>query len=206
MKKTFGLNDFAGTNGYKLTTGLIVPRPIGWVGSVSSEGIYNLAPFSFFNAISGNPPTFVFSAGAIATEHGASPKDTLSNVRESGEFSLNIVTAEVAEAMNQTSATVASEVDEFELAGVTAVTGDIISAPLVAECKANIECQVTQIIHVGDPDGGNHLVIGEAVCFHIDPDLLDGTRVDQVKLDAVGRHVGNLYSRATNLFELVRPH
>ena len=198
-KTSFNVSDLTGADPYKLTTGLIVPRPIGWVGTVSGDGTPNLAPYSFFNAVSGNPPMFVFSAGRGAR------KDTLANVREVGEFTLNIVTAEVADAMNASSASFEADVDEFEAVGLTSVASSTIRPPLVGECKANIECVVTDILDIGHPESGNGLVIGEAVMFHIDESLLDGTRVNQAALKAVGRHVGNAYSHATDLFELQRP-
>ena len=200
MDKTrFRVADLSGADPYTLATGLIVPRPIGWIGSISGDGIANLAPYSFFNCVSGAPPTFVFSPGR------GGRKDTLANVRDVGEFTINIVTEEVAEAMNATSASHPADVDEFETAGLTAVPSLSIRPPMVAECKANIECVVTQILDIGHPEHGSALVIGEAVEFHVADHLLDGTRVDQAELRAVGRHVGNAYSRATDLFELVRP-
>ena len=198
-KSRFRVADLSGADPYKFTTGLIVPRPIGWIGSVSADGIANLAPYSFFNAVSGAPPTFVFSPGR------GGRKDTLANVREIGEFTINIVTEEVAAAMNATSATHPPDVDEFESAGLTAVPSMSITPPMVGECKANIECVVTQIVEIGHRDHGNALVIGEAVEFHIADHLLDGTRIDQAELRAIGRHVGNGYSRSTDLFDLVRP-
>ena len=200
MDKTrFSVAELSGADPYKLTTGLIVPRPIGWIGSISTDGIPNLAPYSFFNAVSGAPPTFVFSPGR------GGRKDTLSNVREVGEFTINIVTEEVAAAMNATSAAHPADVDEFEAAGLTSVPSTSIRPPMVGECRANIECVVTQILDIGHPEHGNGLVIGEAVEFHVDETLLDGTRVDQYELKAVGRHVGNVYSHSTDLFELIRP-
>lgn len=200
MDKTrFSVADLTGADPYKLATGLIVPRPIGWIGSVSADGIPNLAPYSFFNCVSGAPPTFVFSPGRGAR------KDTLANVREVGEFTINIVTVDVVEAMNATSATHPPEVDEFEAAGLTAVPSVSIRPPMVGESRANIECVVTQIIDIGHAEHGSALVIGEATEFHVDAELLDGTRVDQTALQAIGRHVGNLYSHSTDLFELIRP-
>ncbi len=198
-KRRFRVTDLSGADPYKLTTGLIVPRPIGWIGSISADGTPNLAPYSFFNAVSGMPPTFVFSPGR------GGRKDTLANVREVGEFTINVVTAEVVEAMNATAASLPADVDEFAAAGLTAVASTSVRPPMVGECKANIECVVTQIIDVGHPEAGNALVIGEAVEFHIAEEILDGTRVDQAGLRAVGRHVGNQYSHATDLFELIRP-
>ena len=198
-KRRFTVADLSGADPYKLTTGLIVPRPIGWIGSISADGVPNLAPDSFFNAVSGMPPTFVFAPGR------GGRKDTLANVRQVGEFTINVVTAEVAEAMNTTAASLPAEVDEFEAAGLTAVPSVSIRPPMVGECKANIECVVTQIIDVGHPEAGNALVIGEAVEFHIVDEILDGTRIDQAGLRAIGRHVGNQYSNATDLFEIRRP-
>ncbi len=200
MDKTrFSVTDLTGLDPYKLATGLIVPRPIGWIGSISADGIPNLAPYSFFNCVSGAPPTFVFSPGR------GGRKDTLANVREVGEFTINVVTVDVVEAMNATSATHPPDVDEFEAAGLTAVPSVSIRPPMVGESRANIECVVTQIIDIGHPDHGSALVIGEATEFHVDAELLDGTRIDQAALRAVGRHVGNLYSHSTDLFELIRP-
>jgi len=198
-KIRFSTKDLSGPDPYKLATGLIVPRPIGWIGTVSADGIANLAPYSFFNCVSGNPPTFVFSPGRGAR------KDTLANVREVGEFTINVVTAEVVEAMNASSASLPADEDEFVAAGVTAVPSVSIRPPMVGECKANLECVVTRIVDVGDPAHGNALVIGEAVEIHVSDDLLDGTRVDQAALRAVGRHAGNTYSHATDLFDVARP-
>ena len=198
-KRRFTVADLSGADPYKLTTGLIVPRPIGWIGSISADGTPNLAPYSFFNAVSGMPPTFVFSPGR------GGRKDTLANVREVGEFTINVVTAEVVEAMNATAASLPADVDEFEAAGLTAVPSTSVRPPMVGECKANIECVVIQIIDVGHPEAGNAFVIGEAVEFHIADEILDGTRIDQAALRAVGRHVGNQYSHATDLFEIIRP-
>lgn len=198
-KTVFNVSELTGTDPYKLATGLIVPRPIGWIGTLGQTCIANLAPFSFFNVVSGNPPMFVFAPSTGIR------RDTLDNVRSTREFTINIVSEDVAEAMNQTSASVEAEVDEFDLAGLTSVPGTLVAAPLVGECKANIECRVTDIIEIGDPEQGNSLVIGEGVVFHVEDSLLDGTRIDSKALKAVGRHVGNSYSRATDLFEIIRP-
>ena len=198
-KHHFRVDELQGVDGYKLATGLIVPRPIGWIGTVSADGTPNVAPYSFFNVVSGLPPSFVFAPGR------GGRKDTLANVREVGEFTINVVTEEVVEAMNASSATFPADVDEFEACGLTAVPGLSVRPPMVGECKANFECVVTQIVDIGHPDHGNALVIGEAVEIHVSESLLDGTRVDQAQLRAVGRHAGNTYSRATDLFDITRP-
>ncbi|MEZ5296925.1 MAG: flavin reductase family protein, partial [Ilumatobacteraceae bacterium] len=114
-KQRFRVDELEGVDAYKLATGLIVPRPIGWIGTLSADGVPNVAPYSFFNVVSGLPPTFVFSPGR------GGRKDTLDNVRAVGEFTVNVVTAEVAEAMNASSASFPPDVDEFEACGLTAV-------------------------------------------------------------------------------------
>jgi flavin reductase (DIM6/NTAB) family NADH-FMN oxidoreductase RutF len=198
---TFLTTDLTGVDGYKLLTGLVVPRPIGWIGSVSPDGVHNLAPYSFFNAVSGDPPTVVFSAG-----HGpGTRKDSADNVRSNGEFTVNIVTLATVEAMNATAASVGPEVDEFEHVGLTPVASTLIAPMRVGEAAAQLECRVTHDFHIGREGGGNWLFVGEVLAFHVDTELLDGTRVDQVKLGAVGRHVGNTYSTTEHLFDLTRP-
>lgn len=199
--RSFDTAALRGADGYKLLTGLVVPRPIGWIGSVSDDGVRNLAPYSFFNAISGDPPTVMFSSG----HRDPTRKDTTSNVSATGEFTVNIVNVDTVDAMNASSATVAVDVDEFELTGLTAVAGTIVGAPRVAEAVAQLECRVTHELHVGRAGGGNWMFIGEVVVFHVDEDVLDGTRIDQARLNGIGRHVGNWYSHATELFEIPRP-
>jgi flavin reductase (DIM6/NTAB) family NADH-FMN oxidoreductase RutF len=198
-KRRFTVSELGGADPYKLTTGLIVPRPIGWIGTLSADGTPNLAPYSFFNAVSGVPPTFVFSPGR------SSRRDTLDNVRDVGEFTINIVTIEVADAMNASAASLDADVDEFEACGLTAVPSARVRPPMVGECKANIECVVTDIVEIGHAEHGNALVVGEGVEFHVAHDVLDGTRIDQAALHAIGRHAGNSYSHANDLFELIRP-
>ncbi len=198
-KTVMYVDDLTPTERYKLATSLIVPRPVGWIGSLSADGVANLAPYSFFNVMAGNPPVLVFAPGTAAR------KDTLVNVRETGEFTVNVVTEEVAEAMNRTSADFPPEVDEFGACGLTAVPAHRVAPPLVGEARANFECLVTSLVPVGDPESGGVLVIGEAVAIHVEASLLDGTRVDQEALHAIGRHAGNTYSRTRDQFEMERP-
>lgn len=198
-KTAFALEDLKGAEGYKLGSGLIVPRPVGWIGSIDADGTTNLAPYSFFNMVAGFPPTFVFAPGK------GSRKDTLDNVRAVPEFTINIVTDEVVDVMNATAASVEAGQSEFDLPGITAAPSQMVRPPMVSECKASIECVVDKIVDVGDEEYGSSLVIGHAVMFHVDDSLLDGTRVDQAALRAIGRHVGNSYSRTHDLFDIVRP-
>lgn len=183
----------------KLMMGLIVPRPIGWVGSRSPEGVDNVAPFSFFTMVAATPPTVLFVPGMrIRT------KDTLRNVRATGCFTLSVVSGDLVEAMNITSGDFPNEIDEFAVAGLTSVDGSMVPAPMVAEAKANMECTVTDIHEIGsDPVAA--VVYGEVVAFHALDDILDGTRVDFGRLGAVGRLAGSWYSETTGRFELERP-
>lgn len=200
MMTSFALEDLEGAEGYKLGTGLVVPRPIGWIGTVDADGKSNLAPYSFFNMVAAVPPTFVFSPG------NGGRKDTLNNVRSVPEFTINIVTDDVVEVMNATAESMEAERSEFDLDGITAVASERIRPPRVAECRATIECVVDQIVPVGaEGPAGSSLVVGHAVMFHVDEALLDGTRIDQNGLKAVGRHAGNTYSRTHDLFDIVRP-
>lgn len=186
---------------YKLLIGLVVPRPIGWIGTVDANGVRNLAPYSFFNAVAATPPTVLFSP--LTRSGGA--KDTLANVRATGEFTVNIVSFDLAEPMNLSSGSHPPDVDEFGVSGLTAVSGANVEAPLVAEARANLECVVTQLVPVGRPPLDGTLVIGEVIAFHVRDDLLDGTRVDQAGLDAIGRMGGPAYTRTTELFTMERP-
>lgn len=207
QKTSFATDALAPADRYKLLTGLVVPRPIGWIGSIDEAGVRNLAPYSFFNVVSGTPPTVVFSAGRRPTGSNGTvaPKDTLANVEATGVFTVNIVSEALAEAMNRTAATVGPEVDEFDLARVTPMRAEVVDAPLVAEAPAGLECRVDQIVDVGDPPR-NSVVFGRVLRIHIAAGLLDGTRVDQVALQAVGRMAGGAYTRtAAGYFELDRP-
>ena len=186
---------------YKLLIGLVVPRPIGWIGSVDGSGNRNLAPYSFFNAVGSAPPTVLFAPGSRPT--GA--KDSLANVEVTGEFSVNMVSHDLAEAMNLTSGTYPPEIDEFEVAGLTAVTGSKVAAPLVAEAPASMECVVSEIVRIGVPPTGSAVVFGTVVAFHVREDLLDGTRVDQEALDLIGRMGGPNYATTRDVFGMVRP-
>jgi flavin reductase (DIM6/NTAB) family NADH-FMN oxidoreductase RutF len=202
VKQGFDPADHDDTDIYKLLIGLVVPRPIGWIGSVSGAGVRNLAPFSFFNAVAASPPTVLFST--IRT--GGARKDTLSNVEETGVFTVNVVTEEVVEAMNVTSGRYDPSVDEFELAGLTAVAGTVVDAPMVGEAKANLECRLSQVVPIGtDGPMAASIVIGEVVGVHVERSVLDGTRVDQKALRAVGRMGGPSYTRTRDLFSLDRP-
>lgn len=198
-KAYFDLAEAQARDRYKLLSGLVVPRPIGWIGTRRPDGSYNLAPFSFFNVVSSNPPVVLFSGG----RHTDRPKDTTELAVETGEFSVNIVSESVVEAMAVTSGSFTAEDDEFEIAGLTAVPGTKTGAPLVAESPANLECTVRQMIELGE---NTRLIIGDVVAIHVVDDVLDGTRIDNDALQAVGRMAGATYINTRARFEVSRPN
>jgi flavin reductase (DIM6/NTAB) family NADH-FMN oxidoreductase RutF len=188
---------------YKLMIGVIVPRPIAFVSTIDADGIRNLAPFSYFTACSSNPPVVCFCA---SVRTGPQPhKDTLENIRATGEFVVNIVSEEIAEQMNLCSAEVPPEVDEFELSGLTPMTSDLVKPPRVAESKVQMECRLRQILVISEEPGGGSLVLGDVLCFHIAEPLLDGYKIDPEKLKAIGRMGGPVYTRTRDRFEMQRP-
>jgi flavin reductase (DIM6/NTAB) family NADH-FMN oxidoreductase RutF len=197
----FVTDEIDAVDAYKLLTGLVVPRPIGWIGSRSPDGVNNLAPYSFFNGVAASPPTVMFAP----TGQPRARKDTLANVRATGVFTVNIVNHDLGPAMNVTSGTYPFEVDEFEVAGLTATDARSVDAPMVDEAPATMECRVMQIVDIGDGPMGSSVVFGEVLAFNVEDRLLDGTRVDQLALDPIGRHVGNLYSHKGELYEMRRP-
>jgi flavin reductase (DIM6/NTAB) family NADH-FMN oxidoreductase RutF len=188
---------------YKLMVGCVVPRPIAFVASVDEQGIYNLAPFSYFSAVCSKPPTVLFCP-AVRLTTGKS-KDTLRNVLATKEFVVNIVSEEIAAQMNKTSAEVGPEVDEFVLSGLTPVASELISVPRVVESPAQMECRLREVITISSEPGGGSIVIGEVLLFHVREDLFENYRIDPEKLNAIGRMGGPTYCRTQDRFDMERP-
>jgi len=188
---------------YKLMVGLIVPRPVALVSTIDRDGVANVAPFSFFSGVGSNPPTVLFCPSLRSS--GDHRKDTLRNVEQTGEFVINIVSDAIAAAANATAADVGPEVDEFELAGLTALPSEVVRVPRVAESPAQMECKLLQIVFTGEGPGAGVVVLGEIVRLHIRADLEENFRIDPAKLDAVGRMAGNTWVHTRERFDLVRP-
>jgi flavin reductase (DIM6/NTAB) family NADH-FMN oxidoreductase RutF len=187
-------------NIYKLLVGVVVPRPIAFVSTISPEGVPNLSPFSFFTVASANPPVLVFT-----TSYREPRKDTLVNIRSTKEFVVNIVSEEFAAKMNVTSAEYPYGVDEFVMSALTAAPSDLVRPPRVKESHVNMECRLLQTIEVSNQPLGGTLILGEVVRFHIDDAIVEDFRIDPEKLGAVGRMAGNTYCRTSDRFELIRP-
>jgi flavin reductase (DIM6/NTAB) family NADH-FMN oxidoreductase RutF len=186
-----------GPDMYRLLISVVVPRPIAFISTVSAAGRYNLAPFSFFNAISSEPPL----VGIAFTDRTDDPKDTLRNIRESGEFVANLVTEPLLEAMVKTAGEWPRDHDEFEVAGLTAEPARRVRAPRVAESPVHLECR----LHREIPLGNSILVVGEVLLAEVDDRLLVDGRVDPVKLKPVGRLGGENYSRQGDVVRVQRP-
>jgi flavin reductase (DIM6/NTAB) family NADH-FMN oxidoreductase RutF len=200
----FSPQDLPWNSMYKLLIGSIVPRPIGWISTVDAQGRANLAPFSFFNAVCANPAHVLFCPNVRGTDSGM--KDTLLNVRETGEFVVNIVTEELAEAMNITSTEFPPEVDEFAAAGLQRQASVTVRPPRVAESPIHFECRVAHLIDIGPQPGGGSVVIGQVLHVHLDEQiLLEGDKIDLGRLHPIGRLAGASYCRVSDLFELPRP-
>lgn len=188
---------------YHLLVGVVTPRPIAWVTTVSPAGVINLAPFSFFNVFGANPPVVVFSP---TNKRDGTKKDTLNNVIASGEFVVNVSVANLAEQVNLTSRELPPDQSEIELAGLHTTASVRVRPPRVTEAPAALECKVRQIIPMGDGPIAGNLVIGEVVMIHVADDVLDAAgRPDPRKLRTVARLGGDSWCHTSDLFELKRP-
>lgn len=187
---------------YKLLTGLVIPRPIGWISTVDENGINNLAPFSFFNVVGEDPPHVMFST----VRTGDKNKDTLNNVLANKQFAVNLVTEEVVEQMNTTSNAVETAVDEFQLANLTPISCELIKPKRVAEAKAHFECEMVHHYFLEDhKNGGACVVIGKVLMMHIaDEILLENYRINLDKYQPVARLAGSNYSKLGETFSIKR--
>ena len=189
---------------YKILIGSVVPRPIGWISTINASGQPNLAPFSFFNVVCAKPPTVLFCPMTRGTD--GAQKDTLNNVKATGEFVVNIFGEELASKMVETSVEIAADVNEFELTGLESAPSIVVKPPRVAESLIHFECKVTQIVEIGNNPGGGSVVIGEIIHLHVDERVLLGEdKINLAALKPIGRLAGSAYVRVTDLFEMERP-
>lgn len=187
---------------YKLLIGSVVPRPIAWVSTVAPDGRLNLAPFSYFQAVCSDPPTVIVSVGRRAD---GERKDTARNAIAAGEFVVNVVNLELAEAMNATSGDFPYGMSEFEVAGVTPTPSHLVRTPRVAQAPIALECRLTQTLPIGREPNDDLLLFGEVICFYVRDDLYRNGRIDHAGLQPLGRLAGNGYSKPGEIFELARP-
>jgi len=194
---------------YSILLNSVAPRPIAWVSTVSASGQLNLAPFSFFNCVCVDPPLLAFAPGLRRPKQPEADrgeaKDTLRNIRETKEFVVNIVTFELAEAMNLTSGEYEASVDEFEVAKLTPQPSKIVRPPRVGESPVSFECKLHQILDFSRAPTSGSLVIGEIVSIHMNDAHVKEGQLDRNSLDPIGRMGGMQYTRTTQRFEMVRP-
>lgn len=194
----FDTSDLSPREIYKILIGTVVPRPIAWVTTASTDGLVNAAPYSFFNCLSADPPIL-----ALGVENWADMrfKDTAHNIRMTEEFTVNIVADALVEAMNITAIPFPSHINELEQAGLTTIAGANVKCPRIAEAPVAFECRR----HVGIAIGkSREIILGLVVAIHIRDDILDRERfhIDPRALDAVGRMGGHGYAQTRELFDL----
>ena len=188
-----GPHDWQGPAFYQLLTALVVPRPIGWISTISRSGVHNLAPYSYFNLMGSDPAYVAFGSTGV--------KDSLSNLREVPEFIANIVTMHLLERMNFTSGDFPRDEDEFGWAGLTPVPAAKVRPFRVGEAKAHLECEVAQIV----TDRNTNIVLGRIVHAHVDPSVWNNGRVDPRLLDPVCRLSGSGYAALGAFVNVQRP-
>ncbi|WP_256402575.1 flavin reductase family protein [Halorubrum salinum] len=181
---------------YRLLSTAVTPRPIAWVSSRGPAG-ENLAPYSFSTVVAVDPPVVGFAP--VATE--ANPKDTLANALETEAFVVNVVTADLVEAMNASSATLDAGDSEFDHVGIERVEAARVDAPRVADAAVGLECELYDAVEVGT----STLVLGEVVYAHADESVLTDGQIDVDRLDTVGRLAGEWYASTDDRYEIERP-
>jgi flavin reductase (DIM6/NTAB) family NADH-FMN oxidoreductase RutF len=190
-------------NAYQWMAGSILPRPIAWVSTLSPEGRTNLAPFSFFQAITANPPTLMF---VPANNREGAPKDTLRNIEQVPEFVVNLVPHALAAVMNETAALLPYGESEFSRFGIESAPSSKVRPPRVAGTPVAFECTLDQIVRIGAGAGAGNVVFGRIVAAHIKDEVIGpGGLPDAAKLDLVGRLGGEDYATTRDTFNLVRP-
>lgn len=182
---------------YRFMIGVVVPRPIAFVSTMDAQGRLNVAPFSYFNAITNQPPLL----GISINRRRGEPKDTLRNIEQTGEFVVNTVDEALGERMVRTSGDWPEDVDEFRLTGLTPVPSELVKPPRVGESPVSMECRLHRIIELG----ASFFVVGEIVIAHVKDEVLTDGRVDIAKLRPLGRLGGDGYSVVREVIHMPRP-
>ena len=197
------LSEYSFQDAHKLMTGSIMPRPIALLSTISKDGEYNVAPFSYFNGICSKPSTIMF-APARRGWNGIE-KDNLINIRDTEVFVVNIVSESFAEKMVLCTTDFEPDVDEFDISDLAVVPSQIVKPLRVGDSKINFECRLNQIVEIWDGTvGSGFAVIGTLALFHIDDEIYDEGRVNLEKLQPVSRLAGNWYTRLTDNYKIIR--
>lgn len=200
---SFDLSTLSTGDAYKLIASLVMPRPIAWITSVDAAGVLNAAPYSFFNLVSADPPLAAIGFSAATDRIG---KDTLANIRATGELVINLVSEELADAMNITATNAPRGTDEVELAGLATAPSTQVKPPRIAKSPVSLECRTFQII---EPGGSSTVLLAKVLQVHVREDAFlnrERLHIDPNVLQLIGRmHGGGGYCKTSDLFELTRP-
>jgi flavin reductase (DIM6/NTAB) family NADH-FMN oxidoreductase RutF len=195
---SFDFQQLSAREKYKILIGSVVPRPIALVTTVDADGRANAAPFSFFNALSADPPILALG---VENYSDLSPKDTTLNIRQNQEFTVNIVSDALVEAMNVCAVPFEPGFDELVAAGLTAIPGTRVGCPRIGEAPVALECRRMMALSIGQ---SREIILGEVLMAHVRDDLIDPATlyIDQLGLDAIGRMGGHGYARTREYFDL----
>ncbi|QJP07650.1 flavin reductase family protein [Pseudomonas multiresinivorans] len=195
---SFDFQQLSAREKYKILIGSVVPRPIALVTTIDAEGRANAAPFSFFNALSADPPILALG---VENYSDLSPKDTTLNIRNNQEFTVNIVSDALVEAMNVCAVPFEPGFDELVAAGLTAIPGTRVGCPRIGEAPVALECRRMMALSIGQ---SREIILGEVLMAHVRDDLIDPATlyIDQLGLDAIGRMGGHGYARTREYFDL----
>lgn len=203
MKRTIIPSELATKDWHQFMVGAIAPRPIAFASTIDANGVANIAPYSFFNAFSSNPPVLVFSSNRRVNDN--TTKDTLHNIEQNMEVVINVVNYSIVRQMALASISYPSEISEFEKAGLTPVVSESVAPFRIQESPVQFECKVSEVITLGEHGGAGHLIICKVIKMHIEEAVIDDRgRIDPHKLDLVGRLGRAHYVRASgsSLFDV----
>ena len=206
MIKTIDITNGETDGLYKYLSSAITPRPIALVSTIDKNGNKNLAPFSFFNIFSVNPPIMIFSP--VKSARFGNNKDTLENVKQIKECVIGLVNEDIAQQVSLASCSFDKDINEFEKAGLIEVKSDLVTPSRISESPINFECKVNDIITLGDKGGAGNLVLAQILKIHIDKSILDvNENIDPFKLNIVSRYGGDWYGKTTknSLYKIAKP-
>ncbi|MBT4344582.1 flavin reductase family protein [Flavobacteriales bacterium] len=206
MIKTIDITNGETDGLYKYLSSAITPRPIALVSTIDKNGNKNLAPFSFFNIFSVNPPIMIFSP--VKSARFGNNKDTLENVKQIRECVIGLVNENIAQQVSLASCSFDKDINEFEKAGLIEVKSDLVKPSRISESPINFECKVNDIITLGDEGGAGNLVLAQILKIHIDKSILDVNEdIDPFKLNIVSRYGGDWYGKTTkdSLYKIAKP-
>ena len=187
---------------YRLLNGGVTPRPIAWISTQSKSGVDNLAPYSFFTVASCNPPVLLYTQ---VTQRSGLDKDTLQNLKETGECVVNIVSSKLLAQVNTSSASLKRDESEFDLANVSKIPSHLVRPFSVAESPIRYECKLRELITISDLPASGTMVLLDVKSIYIKDELYIGDNIDQTLLDTVGKMGGSEYCHTTHLSSLNRP-